>query len=614
MAQAAEERQARARSLSDIAFDSSAELEYRAAYAVTHSPKFLIDAAGAAIAAGHYGAGMAAVRQAIPQLEARRIADIPNEAWRAAFPLPYELNLRSAAARNQLDPMLIAGLIRQESAFESKAMSHAGAIGLMQVEPATALKLARQLKVRYARARLTDPGYNLQLGSRYLANLIQSFGTPEAALAAYNAGEDHVMEWTTGQNYLETAEFVESIPFTETREYVQIVIRNSDVYRQVYRPSPLPSPSGDRRQTRLSRKAALKAAVARPAAAPRSPGCRGAPAAAAARDVGTATRVDRRNPLSAPSRLSGADDPSIIGPKQVTTAVRRMLSAKAERFTESVIREMTRLAFQYDAVNMAQGFPDFPASPEVKEAARQAISDDINQYAITWGAKELRDAIARKFERTQGVRVDPEREITVTCGSTEAMMATMMGLINPGDEVVIFEPHYENYGPDAILSGATPRFVQLQPPHWNFDRDELTRAFGPKTKAIIVNTPNNPTGKVFSREELEFIRDLCVRWNAFAVTDEIYEHIIYDGRQHISMASLDGMRDRTITINGMSKTYSVTGWRVGWAIAPPEASIPIRKVHDFLTVGAAAPLQQAGRRRARIAAQLLHRSSRRLIS
>jgi aminotransferase len=255
---------------------------------------------------------------------------------------------------------------------------------------------------------------------------------------------------------------------------------------------------------------------------------------------------------------------------------------------------MTRLALQYDAVNLAQGFPDFSAAPEVKEAARQAIADDINQYAITWGAKELRDAIARKFERTQGVRVDPEREITVCCGSTEAMMAAMMGIINPGDEVVIFEPHYENYGPDAILSGAAPRFVQLRPPDWSFDRDELTRAFGPKTKAIIVNTPNNPTGKIFSREELEFIRDLCVRWNAFAVTDEIYEHIIYDGAKHISMASLDGMRDRTITINGMSKTYSVTGWRVGWAIAPPDASIPIRKVHDFLTVGAAAPLQHAG--------------------
>jgi peptidoglycan lytic transglycosylase len=231
---AVEERQARARALSDIAFDSSAELEYRAAYAATRAPQFLIDAAGAAVAAGHYGAGMADVRQAFPQLEARRISEIPNEAWRAAFPLPFEGSVRSAASRNRLDPMLVAGLIRQESAFEPKAMSHAGAIGLMQVMPVTALKLARQMKVRYTRTRLTDPGYNLRLGSRYLANLIQAFGTPEAALAAYNAGEDHVTEWTTGQNYLETPEFVESIPFTETREYVQIVIRNAEVYRQVY--------------------------------------------------------------------------------------------------------------------------------------------------------------------------------------------------------------------------------------------------------------------------------------------------------------------------------------------------------------------------------------------
>jgi soluble lytic murein transglycosylase len=263
VAVAAQERQARARALSDIAFDASAELEYRAAYAVTHSPKFLIDAAGAAIASGHYGVGMAAVRQAIPQLEARRIADIPNDAWRAAFPLPYEENLRSAAVHNQLDPMLVAGLIRQESAFESKAMSHAGAIGLMQVEPKTASKLARQLKVRYTRTRLTDPGYNLQLGSRYLANLIQTFGTPEAALAAYNAGEDRVVQWTAGQNYLETAEFVESIPFTETREYVQIVIRNSDVYRSVYGPPPL----GDQQRTSLPPKGAVKTAAARQAAA-----------------------------------------------------------------------------------------------------------------------------------------------------------------------------------------------------------------------------------------------------------------------------------------------------------------------------------------------------------
>ena len=276
-----------------------------------------------------------------------------------------------------------------------------------------------------------------------------------------------------------------------------------------------------------------------------------------------------------------------------------MISVKAEQFTESVIREMTRLAMKHNAVNLSQGFPDFAAPAEVKDAARRAIADDINQYAITWGAKPLRDAIVEKFARTQGVTVDPEREITVCCGSTEAMMSAMMAVINPGDEIVVFEPFYENYGPDAILSGATPRFVRMQPPsgengEWTFDRDELASAFGPQTKAIILNTPNNPTGKVFTREELEFIRDLCLRWNSYCITDEIYEHILYDGTQHISMAGIEGMRERTIVINGMSKTYSVTGWRVGWAIAPPEATQAIRKVHDFLTVGAAAPLQQAG--------------------
>jgi aspartate/methionine/tyrosine aminotransferase len=273
---------------------------------------------------------------------------------------------------------------------------------------------------------------------------------------------------------------------------------------------------------------------------------------------------------------------------------RRMLSAKAEQFTESVIREMTRLALEHQAVNLSQGFPDFAAPAEIKEAARQAIADDINQYAITWGAKALRDAIVEKFERTQGIRVDPEREITICCGSTEAMMSSMMAIINPGDEIVVFEPYYENYGPDAILSGATPRFVKLRPPDWTFDEKELAAAYGPHTKAIILNTPNNPTGKVFTRAELEFISGLCVRWNAFCITDEIYEHILYDGAEHISMAQIDGMRERTIVINGMSKTYSVTGWRVGWAIAPAKATAAIRKVHDFLTVGAAAPLQQAG--------------------
>jgi aspartate/methionine/tyrosine aminotransferase len=278
---------------------------------------------------------------------------------------------------------------------------------------------------------------------------------------------------------------------------------------------------------------------------------------------------------------------------------RRMISAKAEQFTESVIREMTRLAMKHNAVNLSQGFPDFAAPEEIKEAARQAISDDINQYAITWGAKPLRDAVIEKFARTQHVTYDPEREITICCGSTEAMMSAMMAIINPGDEIVVFEPFYENYGPDAILSGAAPRFVKMRPPvnensHWTFDERELAAAFGPHTKAIILNTPNNPTGKVFTRQELEFIRDLCVRWNAFCITDEIYEHILYDSTEHISMARVDGMRDRTIVINGMSKTYSVTGWRVGWALAPPETTHAIRKVHDFLTVGAAAPLQQAG--------------------
>jgi aspartate/methionine/tyrosine aminotransferase len=269
-------------------------------------------------------------------------------------------------------------------------------------------------------------------------------------------------------------------------------------------------------------------------------------------------------------------------------------SAKAARFTESVIREMTRLAHLHGAVNLSQGFPDFPAPEEVKEAARRAVSSDINQYAITWGARSLRQAIGAKFERLYGVPVDPEREVTVTCGSTEAMIAALLAVVDPGDEVVGFEPFYENYGPDAILSGAQPRFVRLRAPDWSFDPDELARAFSARTRAVIVNTPNNPTGKVFTRAELETIAALCRRHDALAITDEIYEHILYDGAVHVPMATLPGMGERTITINGMSKTYSVTGWRVGWAIAPPVLTAAIRKVHDFLTVGAAAPLQEAG--------------------
>ena len=253
----------------------------------------------------------------------------------------------------------------------------------------------------------------------------------------------------------------------------------------------------------------------------------------------------------------------------------------------------------HGAVNLAQGFPDFAAPAEIKAAARAAIESDMNQYAITWGAKNLRNAIARQMGVWQGIAVDPEKEITVCCGSTEAMISTLLAVCNAGDEVVIFEPFYENYGPDSVLSGARPRFVKLHPPtsnggEWTFDEKELRAAFDKSTKAIIVNTPNNPTGKVFTRSELELIRDLCVEFDVLAITDEIYEHILYDGTKHISMASLEGMRERTVTINGMSKTYSVTGWRVGWAVAPEKITNAIRKVHDFLTVGAPAPLQEAG--------------------
>ena len=272
-------------------------------------------------------------------------------------------------------------------------------------------------------------------------------------------------------------------------------------------------------------------------------------------------------------------------------------SEKASRFTESVIREMTRLSQKHGAVNLSQGFPDFPAPDALKQAACEAILGDINQYAVTWGAKPLRDAIARDFSARYGVAVDPDVHLTVCCGSTEAMMATMMAIVDPGDEVVVFEPFYENYGPDAILSGATPRFVALRwsdaANDWQYDPAELAAAFSNRTRAIIINTPNNPTGKVFSREELDEIAALCRKWGAIAVTDEIYEHILYDGARHIPMASLDGMAERTVTINSVSKTFSVTGWRVGWTIGPPDITGAIRKVHDFLTVGAAAPLQAA---------------------
>jgi aspartate/methionine/tyrosine aminotransferase len=278
----------------------------------------------------------------------------------------------------------------------------------------------------------------------------------------------------------------------------------------------------------------------------------------------------------------------------VSQVQKRKISDKASQFTESVIREMTRVALQHDAVNLAQGFPDFPCPPQLKQAACEAITGDINQYAITWGDRSFRQAIAEKVHWYLGLEIDPERQITVTCGSTEAMAATMLATLNPGDEVIVFEPFYENYGPDAILAGAIPRYVTLHPPSWNFEEAELRQAFNDKTKAIIINTPHNPTGKVFTHEELSLIAELCQQWDVLAFTDEIYEHILYDGIVHESLAKLPNMAERTVTINGLSKTYSVTGWRVGYILASPELTNAIRKVHDFLTVGAPAPLQRAG--------------------
>jgi aspartate/methionine/tyrosine aminotransferase len=278
----------------------------------------------------------------------------------------------------------------------------------------------------------------------------------------------------------------------------------------------------------------------------------------------------------------------------VTALRQRFRSHRIEKFTESVIREMTRLAVRHGAINLAQGFPDFPAPAELKQAAADAIAADINQYAITWGAKPFRDAIAAKYLRTYGMEFDPEREITVCCGATEGMIASLLAVLNPGDFVIQFEPFYENYGPDTQLCGAEARYVTLHAPDWTFDRDELRRAFEAGAKAIILNSPNNPTGKVFSRDELEYIASLCQEFDALAVTDEIYEHILYDGAEHTPICALPGMRERSILVNSMSKTYSVTGWRVGWVLAPPDLTDSIRKVHDFLTVGAAAPLQAAG--------------------
>jgi len=269
-------------------------------------------------------------------------------------------------------------------------------------------------------------------------------------------------------------------------------------------------------------------------------------------------------------------------------------SLKLTAFSDSIFPEMSRLAERYAAVNLSQGFPDFPAPEAVKQAACDAIISDLNQYPISYGARPLREAVARQFMSRYGVVIDPEEQITVCCGSTEAMLATMLACVDPGDEVIVFEPFYENYGPGAILAGATPAYIPLEPPDWTFDRERLERAFSNRTRAIVINTPTNPTGKVFTREELTFIAELCGKRDVLAISDEIYEHIVFDGRVHVPIASLPGMAARTVTISGLSKSFSVTGWRVGWAIAPSTLTRGIRKMHDFLTVAAPAPLQQAG--------------------
>jgi aminotransferase len=270
-----------------------------------------------------------------------------------------------------------------------------------------------------------------------------------------------------------------------------------------------------------------------------------------------------------------------------------MISKRVQGFTESVIREMTRVNNQHNGINLAQGMPNFPPPKELVEAAHRALDGDFHQYAITWGTPRLRRAIADKYKRFYAMDLDPDRHITVCCGSTETMLATLLAVLDPGDEVIVFEPFYENYGPGCIIAGAEPVFVPLEPPDFSFDPDRLARAVSPRTRAVVFNSPNNPSGKVFSRAELQAIADLCLKHDLLAITDEIYEHIVYDGQGHTPIATLPGMADRTVTISGISKSYSVTGWRIGYAIAKPELSVGIRRAHDFITVGAPHPLQEA---------------------
>jgi aspartate/methionine/tyrosine aminotransferase len=262
-------------------------------------------------------------------------------------------------------------------------------------------------------------------------------------------------------------------------------------------------------------------------------------------------------------------------------------------FTESVIRAMTRLAQQTGAVNLAQGFPDFSPPAELIAASHRSLEGDYHQYAITWGAKNFREALASKLARTAGVECEADRHLVVTCGSTEAMLASMLTVCNAGDKVIVFSPFYENYGADAILSGATPIFVHLEPPNWDFDPEELRRAFAQGVKAVVLCNPSNPTGRVFTEGELRFILELAQEYDAFVITDEVYEHIVYPPHKHVYMSGLPGASERVIMCGSLSKTYSITGWRLGWVFARPDVIDGVRKVHDFLTVGAAAPLQQA---------------------
>ncbi len=416
----------------------------------------------------------------------------------------------------------MAALIRQESEFDAGVTSRANARGLTQIEPATGREISRKLKIpAYTTAKLFQPSLNLQFGTYYLRLVTDQLGGhTEAALAAYNAGMTRAKSWLTWGDFKEPAEFVETVPFTQTRGYIQAVLRNADAYRRIIRaataiiserdPRPLPRPAHPLHHRKCH---------------PR----------------------DDSSRLEAQRRESGAGIP---------------------RFSSPPDREgcgTTGYLRRHQSIRDYVGLETFSRPDRVAEISA-ALRPEI----------------------------DPEREITVCCGSTEGMIASLLAVSNPGDEVIIFEPFYENFGPDTLLCDAHRRFVKLHPPDWRFDPDELRRAFSPKTKAIIINSPGNPTGQVFDREQLQVIADLCQEFDALAITDEIYEHIIYDGARHIPMMTLPGMRERTILINSMSKTYAVTGWRVGWVLAVPDITESVRKVHDFLTVGAAAPLQEAG--------------------